>query len=84
MIDSGPIASPPADPSPSGRRGRGLSLLPLLLLLLALGDLRTELLLLLDHFSVTSLVTAITTHPLAVVVLVSQPSLWRRYGGSRR
>ena len=84
MSESGPIATPSADPSPAGRRRRGLSLLPLLLLLLALGDLRTELLLLLDHFTVTSLLTAITTHPLAVVVLVAQPSLWRRYGGPRR
>ena len=36
-------------------RSASLPLLPLLLLLLALADLRTELLLLVDHFTVTSL-----------------------------
>jgi hypothetical protein len=58
-------------------------LLPPLLLVLALLDLRTELLLLADHFTLTSLLTAITTHPLAVVVLLAQPSLWRRYRATR-
>jgi hypothetical protein len=59
---------------------RSWSLLPPLLLLLALGDLRVDLQLLIDHFTVTSLVTAMRSHPLAVVVLLAQPSLWRRYG----
>ena len=67
----------------TGHRRRGLPLLPPLLLVLALADLRTELLLLLDHFTLTSLVTAMTSHPLAVVVLLSQPSLWKRYGRPR-
>ena len=53
---------------------------PLLLLLLALLDLRTEGLLLLDHPTVTALVYALQAHPLAVLVLGLQPSLWRRYG----
>ncbi len=66
-----------SDPRPS-------PLLPLLLLVLALGDLSTELRLLFDHFTVTTLLTAIRTHPLAVVVLVAQPSLWRRYGQGRQ
>ncbi|MEB3270268.1 MAG: hypothetical protein VKJ44_01280 [Synechococcus sp.] len=64
-------------------RSASLPLLPLLLLLLALADLRTELLLLFDHFTVTSLLQAILSHPLAVVVLLAQPSLWRRYRGRR-
>ena len=51
--------------------------------MLALGDLSTELRLLLDHFTVTTLVTAIRSHPLAIVVLVAQPSLWRHYGSVR-
>jgi hypothetical protein len=59
---------------------RSWSLLPPLLLLLALGDLRVDLQLLIDHFTVTTLVTAMRSHPLAVVVLLAQPSLWRRYG----
>lgn len=61
-----------------------LHLLPPVLLLLALLDLRTELLLLFDHFTLTSMLTAIAAHPLAVVVLLAQPSLWRRYQAGRR
>ena len=57
---------------------------PLLLLLLALLDLRTEVLLLIDHFTFTSIGFAIRHHLLAVVVLAAFPSLWRRYGSSRR
>jgi hypothetical protein len=59
-------------------------LLPLVLLFLAVLDLRTELQLLFDHFTLAAMMTAIAAHPLAVVVLVAQPSLWRRYAGSRR
>ena len=57
----------------------GPSLVPLLLLLLSLLDLRVEILLLIDHFTVTSLVQAIGSHPLAVAVLILQGSLWRHY-----
>lgn len=74
---------PPDQPVAAPRASR-FHLLPLLLLLLALLDLRTELLLLFDHFTLTSLLTAITAHPLAMVVLLAQPSLWRRYGSPRR
>lgn len=80
---SSPEASHP-EMSRGTSRPRGLPLLPLLLLVLALSDLRTELLLLFDHLTFTSLVTALTTHPLAVVVLIAQPSLWRRYRLARR
>ena len=73
-----PAAHPGANP-PRSSRSSGLPVLPLLLLLLAVGDLRTELLLLLDHFTVTSLFSAAGHHPLAVLVLIAQPSLWRRY-----
>ena len=52
---------------------------PVLLVLLALWDLRTDLLLLLDHFTVTSLIFAMRYHVLAVVVLLASMSLWRRY-----
>lgn len=54
-------------------------LVPALLLILALADLRVELQLLLDRFTVTALVNALVSHPLAVLVLLLQPSLWRRY-----
>ena len=53
---------------------------PLLLILLALADLRTELQLLSDQFTITGLGYAIRHHQLAVVVLLGSPSLWRRFG----
>lgn len=77
----------PAQPAdrPSGTdRSSRVPLLPVLLLVLALGDLRTEILLLIDHFTLTSVLSAIAAHPLAVVVLLAQPSLWRRYRRPRR
>ena len=58
--------------------------IPLLLLLLALSDLRTELRLLADQLTLTSLVFAVRHHLLAVVILLLQPSLWRHYGPRRR
>jgi hypothetical protein len=54
-------------------------LLPGLLALLALWDLRQELQLLADHFTLAGLVFGLQAHPLAVLVLLLQPSLWRRY-----
>lgn len=65
------ISSRPSSP--------GAWLIPLVLLVLSLLDLRVEILLLIDHFTVTSLVQAISSHPLATTVLVLQRSLWRRY-----
>jgi hypothetical protein len=52
---------------------------PLLLIVLAIGDLRTELILLADHFTLTGLSYAIRDHQLAIIVLLSSISLWRRY-----
>ena len=57
--------------------------IPLLLLILALIDLRTELRLLADQLTITSLIFAVRHHSLAVVVLVLQPSLWGHYGQYR-
>jgi hypothetical protein len=57
----------------------GAALVPLFLLVLSLLDLRVEIQLLIDHFTFTSLLQAITSHPLAVTVLILQGSLWRRY-----
>jgi len=51
-----------------------------ILLLLACADLRTEIVLLFDHFTWTSLLFAVRHHGLAVMVLAASPSLWRRYG----
>ena len=61
-----------------GRRSRSQGL-PLLLIVLALLDLRTELLLLWDQFTITGMLYAARHHALAVMVLVTAPSLWRRY-----
>ena len=62
-------------------RGRHRSALwfQALLIVLALLDLRTELLLLVDHFTVTSVLFTVRYHLLAVVVLLASASLWRRY-----
>lgn len=64
----------------SQRRRHSARWFPILLILLALGDLHTELRLLSDHFTVTGLGYAIRHHQLAVVVLLGSPSLWRRFG----
>jgi hypothetical protein len=63
--------------SAAGRRRR-ISWLVLLLVLLALLELRPELQLLLDHFTWTSLREIPRHHPLALIVLLSSPLLWRR------
>lgn len=75
------MTSPPAV-EPADRRGRRRSMpvVPLLLALLAAWDVREELRLLLDHPTLTALSYLIRSHPLAMVVLVLQPSLWKRYG----
>jgi hypothetical protein len=54
-------------------------LLPVLLILLALWDLRGELQLLSDHFTWVTLRAALVQHPLAVAVLLLAPALWRRF-----
>lgn len=53
-------------------------LIPLVLALLALLDLRTEFQLLLDHFTITSLVEIPRQHPLAIAVLLCTPWLWKQ------
>jgi hypothetical protein len=62
-----------------GSKGRKLPAIPVLLLLLALLDLKSEIRLLFDHFTFTTLVAAIQTHLLAVTTLALLPSLWRLY-----
>jgi hypothetical protein len=68
----------------TGRGRRGWPLLPLLLLVLALIDLRVELVLLWDHLTLAAVTAAIQSHLLAVAVLAAQPSLWRHYRRARR
>jgi hypothetical protein len=63
---------------PRSRRP-GVPPVPLLLLLLALLDLQTEIRLILDHFTIASLLAAISNHLLATTTLVLLPSLWRLY-----
>ena len=58
--------------------------MPLLLGVLALSDLRVELQLLWDHVTLTSLIFAVRHHLLAVVVILLLPSMWKRYGPTRR
>ena len=68
----------PIDPwRPKPRRP--FPLIPVVLAVLALLDLRVELELLADHFTVTALLEGIRSHPLAVAVLGFQPSLLTRY-----
>jgi len=79
-LDLGPPATAASSDvvidAPSRRRP---PLVPLLLALLALLDLRVELQLLFDHLTLISLTEAVRTHLLAVMVLLFTPSLLRRY-----
>ncbi|MEB3256259.1 MAG: hypothetical protein VKJ05_07715 [Synechococcaceae cyanobacterium] len=68
----------------ASERNLTVPLVPLLLLLFALLDLRLEFQLLADRFTFTTLLSAIRNHWLAVMVLVAQPSLWRHYRRSPR
>ena len=63
---------------PGGRRPLQLPLVPILLVLLALLDLRAELQLLADHFTFASLVEIPRHHPLAIAVLLFTPWMIRR------
>ena len=58
---------------------RKVPLIPVLLFVLAVADLKSEIRLLLDHFTFTTVVVAIQNHLLAVTILVLLPSLWRHY-----
>ena len=76
----GPPGTPgTSDSEIAAPRRRGFPLVPLLLALLALLDLRVELQLLFDHLTLTSLTEAVRNHLLAVMVLIFTPSLMRRY-----
>jgi hypothetical protein len=57
------------------------SVVPIVLAVLAIWDLRPDLLLLLDRPTITASLYLLRGHPLAVLVLLLLPSLWRRYRG---
>jgi hypothetical protein len=85
MIDTpAPHDTPPVSPPQTLRPRSSQPLVPLLLLLLALVDLRVEIALLVDRFTLTGLLHAIRYHWLATAVLLLQPSLWRHYARSPR
>lgn len=60
------------------RKGQAPWLVPVVLVLLALLDLRVEIQLLLEHFTISSLIQIPRHHPLAVMVLLLSPALLRR------
>lgn len=61
---------------PSHRHKRHLAV-PVLLVVLALLDLRVEIQLLFDHVTLTSLLAALLNHPLAIAVLLLVPPWFR-------
>jgi hypothetical protein len=63
---------------PGGQRPLQLPLVPILLALLALFDLRAELQLLADHFTFASLVEIPRHHSLALAVLLFTPWMIQR------
>jgi hypothetical protein len=63
---------------PDGRRTWRLPLVPMLLAVLALLDLRAELQLLADHFTFASLMEVPRHHPLAITVLLFTPWMVQR------
>jgi hypothetical protein len=64
-------------PSPVG--SKVVPLVPVLLGVAALVDLRVDLQLLFDHVTATTLLAAFQNHILAVMVLLLLPSLWHHY-----
>ena len=70
----------PSGDSERRRRAVPARWFPILMILLAIGHLRTEVLLLSDQFTITGLGYAIRHHQLAVLVLLGSGSLWRRFG----
>jgi len=63
---------------PDGRRTWRLPLVPMLLAVLALLDLRAELQLLADHFTFASWMEVPRHHPLAITVLLFTPWMIQR------
>ncbi len=55
-----------------------LEYIPLILLFLAIYDLRIEIKILLDHFTFISLLYAIKNHPLAIFIIVFYPFILKK------
>ncbi len=53
--------------------------IPTILLVLAILDLRTEFIILIDHVTITSIMYMIKHHFLAISILLFSPSLFRIY-----
>ncbi len=56
-----------------------IKLVPIILLLLAVFDIRNEIRLLIDHLTFTSILYCIREHSLAIAILVFSPSLFKVY-----
>ncbi len=53
--------------------------LPVLLIVLALWDLRIDFRILFDHITLTAIFFAVKNHPLSFAVLIFSPSLIKKY-----
>ncbi len=58
--------------------------LPILLFVLSIWDIRIELRLLFDYFTLTSLMFAIKDHTLAFTILFASPIVWSKYSFPRK
>ena len=58
---------------------RRVPLVPVVLVLLALLELRSEFLLLSDHFTLAAVIAAVRRHQLPIGVLVLAPELFHRF-----
>tara|TARA_Y100001968_G_C19442824_1_gene763533 strand:+ start:3955 stop:4161 length:207 start_codon:yes stop_codon:yes gene_type:complete len=56
-----------------------VSIIPLLLIILSLLELRNEIKLLLDHFTFISLIFAIKENPLPIIILLLSPQMIKKY-----
>ena len=54
-------------------------IIPIILISFALLDLKTEIRILIDHFTLTSIIYTIKHHSLSVLILAFSPSLLRHY-----
>jgi hypothetical protein len=67
-------------PEPQSLAGSTIiPVVPILLGSAAIIDLRVDLQLLFDHFTVTTVLAAFQNHVLAVMVILLLPSLWHHY-----
>ncbi len=58
--------------------------IPIILVFLSILDLKTELTILFDHLTITSLIYTIKHHLLAITVIILSPSLFKAYANSKK